>query len=216
MKKSALLLQFDIETLSLHPTHAVVGEIGVHAMHLEFDTTKMNSDVVVTQSAAESIKFDMEHQHYEQGRRIDVSTLQWWLTQNEAARSEMAVNQNRCALSTGMFKLDGFIRTQLGYAEQNNSAVYVLSSAPAFDMVNIRTMYGQAAMHHPWAHWQEHSQRTLRSLYPKEKLPERDTTLIAHSGAGDAQWQNEVLLHILNDKDTPYAREALLYFFNLI
>lgn len=36
--KRATLIQFDIETLSLHSTNAVVGEIGIHVDHLFLDT----------------------------------------------------------------------------------------------------------------------------------------------------------------------------------
>lgn len=206
--KRATLIQFDIETLSLHPTNAVVAEIGAHVLHLH---TASDGRVMVGASDSISVLFDMEEQQMN-GRRIDIEIIQWWLGQNRDARMRMSQRQGRVKLQTGMFKIDGFVREHIRQAELDGSMVYILSSS-TFDLTNIKTMYAQSGMDEPWLHHQEHNQRTLRWLCNHNKLPER-TTGTPHSGEEDAKWQNHTLLHILNMEDD-VACYALRQFFNL-
>lgn len=206
--KRATLIQFDIETLSVHPTNAVVAEIGVHVLHLHTDSS---GRVVVGTSDSISVLFDMEEQQMN-GRRIDIETIQWWLGQNHGSRMRMSQRQGRVKLQTGMFKIDGFVREHIHQAELDGSMVYILASS-TIDLPNIKALYDQSGMDEPWPHQQEHSQRTLRGLCNRSKLPERATGT-HHSGEDDAEWQNHILLHIMNMEDD-VACYALRQFFNL-
>lgn len=195
--KRATLIQFDIETLSLHPTNAVVGEIGIHVDHLFLDTegrVRVGSDALI------SVLLDMEEQQ-RLGRELDIGTIQWWLKQNATARNVMAVPHDRKRVFDTIQAVDTFVRKHMDIAEVKGSKVFILSSAPAFDMTNVRSLYEAAGMEHPWQHWQEHSQRTLRKLCKSETIPPRSAEEFAHGGASDAEYQNKVLVAQMNSSD---------------
>lgn len=195
--KWATLIQFDIETLSLHPTNAVVGEIGIHVDHLFLDTedkVRVGSDGLI------SVLLDMKEQQTS-GRLLDIDTIQWWLKQNEIARSVMADPHDRKHVFDAIQTVDTFVRKHMDIAEVKGSKVFILSSAPAFDMTNVRSLYEAAGMEHPWQHWQEHSQRTLRKLCNPETIPPRSAEEFLHGGASDAEYQNKVLVAQMNSSD---------------
>lgn len=195
--KRATLIQFDIETLSLHPTNAVVGEIGIHVDHLFLDTdgrVRVGSDGLI------SVLLDMEEQQ-RLGRELDIKTIQWWLNQNEAARNVMAIVHDRKRVFDAIQTVDAFVRKHMDIAYARENPVFILSSAPAFDMTNVRSLYEAAGMEHPWQHWQEHSQRTLRKLCNPETIPPRSAEEFAHGGASDAEYQNKVLVAQMNSSD---------------
>lgn len=195
--KRATLIQFDIETLSLHPTNAVVGEIGIHVGHLFLDTedkVRVGSDGLI------SVLLDMKEQQTS-GRLLDIDTIQWWLKQNEAARNVMAVVHDRKRVFDAVQAVDTFVRKHMDRAYARENPVFILSSAPAFDMTNVRSLYEAAGMEHPWQHWQEHSQRTLRKLCNPETIPPRSAEEFLHGGASDAAYQNKVLVAQMNSND---------------
>ena len=195
--KRATLIQFDIETLSLHPTNAVVGEIGIHVDHLFLDT---EGRVRVGADASISVLLDMREQQ-RTGRELDIDTIQWWLKQNETARSVMADPHDRKDSQSALRYVDWFVRKHMNTAAAHAGNVFILSSAPAFDMTNVRSLYEAAGMEHPWRHWQEHSQRTLRKLCNPETIPPRSAEEFAHGGASDAEYQNKVLVAQMNSSD---------------
>lgn len=195
--KRATLIQFDIETLSLHPTNAVVGEIGIHVDHLFLDT---ESRVRVGSDGLISVLLDMGEQQ-RTGRELDIDTIQWWLKQNETARNIMADPHDRKYVFDAIQTVDTFVRKHMDIAEVKGSKVFILSSAPAFDMTNVRSLYEAAGMEHPWQHWQEHSQRTLRKLCNPETIPPRSAEEFLHGGASDAEYQNKVLVAQMNSND---------------
>lgn len=195
--KRATLIQFDIETLSLHPTNAVVGEIGIHVDHLFLDAddrVRVGSDGLI------SVLLDMGEQR-RTGRELDIGTIQWWLKQNETARNIMADPHDRKRVFDAVQTVDTFVRKHMDIAEVKGSKVFILSSAPAFDMTNVRSLYEAAGMEHPWQHWQEHSQRTLRKLCNPETIPPRSAEEFLHGGASDAEYQNKVLVAQMNSSD---------------
>ena len=206
--KHAFLIQFDIESLSLHPTNAVVGEIGINAMHIVNDNGELSKT-----HQSRSIRLNMQEQVDKYGRQVDIDTVRWWLKQDEAPRRAMADNSTRINLMGGVNRMDTFVRPYLQEALSYGVEAFILSSAPAFDMTNIHSLYHLAGWSAPWSHWQEHSQRTLRWLAPKEALPTRTIGNEAHRGADDAEWQNNVLYHLMQ-ADTYYGR-ALRGFFKL-
>lgn len=195
--KRATLIQFDIETLSLHSTNAVVGEIGIHVDHLFLDT---DGRVRVGSDSLMSVLLDMEEQQ-RLGRELDIKTIQWWLNQNEAARNVMAIVHDRKRVFDAVQAVDTFVRKHMDIAYTRENPVFILSSAPAFDMINVRSLYEVAGMEHPWRHWQEHSQRTLRKLCNHETIPPRSAEEFAHGGASDAEYQNKVLVAQMNSND---------------
>lgn len=195
--KRATLIQFDIETLSLHSAHAVVGEIGIHVDHLFLDT---DGRVRVGSDGLMSVLLDMGEQQ-RTGRELDIGTIQWWLKQNETARNIMADPHDRKRVFDAVQTVDTFVRKHMDIAEVKGSKVFILSSAPAFDMTNVRSLYEAAGMEHPWQHWQEHSQRTLRKLCNPETIPPRSAEEFLHGGASDAEYQNKVLVAQMNSND---------------
>lgn len=196
--KRATLIQFDIETLSLHSTNAVVGEIGIHVDHLFLDT---DGRVRVGSDSLMSVLLDMEEQQH-LGRELDIKTIQWWLNQNEAARNVMAIVHDRKRIFDAIQTVDAFVRKHMDIAYARENPVFILSSAPAFDMTNVRSLYEAAGMEHPWQHWQEHSQRTLRKLCNPETIPQRNSkNNFEHGGASDAEYQNKVLVAQMNSND---------------
>jgi hypothetical protein len=207
-KKHAFLIQFDIESLSLHPTNAVVGEVGISVMHIVNDNGELSET-----HRSRSIKLNMQEQADKYGRQVDIDTVQWWLKQGEAPRKAMADIFMRLSLGDGIHAIEAFIRPFLQEALSYGVEAFILSSAPAFDMTNIHSLYHHIGGSAPWAHWQEHSQRTLRWLAPVEAHPTRTVGNEAHRGEDDAAWQNNVLYHLMQ-ADTYYGR-ALRGFFKL-
>lgn len=204
--KHAFLIQFDIESLSLHPTNAVVGEVGISMMRIVNDDTGLSA----TQQSR-SILLNMQEQIDQYGRQVDIDTVQWWLKQDEAPRKAMADKFMRLSLVDGVRRIDEVVRPFLQEALSYGVEAFILSSAPMFDLTNIHNMYHQAGLSAPWAHWQEHSQRTLRWLAPKEAHPTRTIGNEAHRGEDDARWQNEVLYRLMwNEAD--YGRTLRRFF----
>lgn len=200
--KIATLVQFDLETLSLHPTHAIVASIGIDALRLSLH------DGVVDVEAHDNVCFHLDmHRQQMDGRRIDIDTLQWWLEQDDIARKIMAQKDGRLTVAEAINNIDAFVRSNA----LKDSRVFVLSSAVGFDMTNIRNLYSSVGYEPSWAHYQEHSQRTLRQLCPKDLLPERGS--IAHTADGDAEWQNYVLYSIMRQDAHAASRDALRGFF---
>lgn len=206
--KHAFLIQFDIESLSLHPTNAVVGEVGISAMHIVNDNGELSET-----HQSRSIRLNMQEQTDIHGRQIDIDTVQWWLKQDEAPRKAMTDNSMRLSLVDGVQRMDEFVRLVMQEALSYGVEAFILSSAPAFDMTNIHSLYHIFDLTVPWSHWQEHSQRTLRQLAPKEARPVRELGSVAHCGEDDAMWQNNVLYHLMQ-ADAYYGR-ALRGFFKL-
>lgn len=204
--KHAFLIQFDIESLSLHPTNAVVGEVGISMMHIVNDGGELSA----TQQSR-SILLNMQEQIDQYGRQVDIDTVQWWLKQDEAPRKAMAEKFMRLSLVEGVRRIDEAVRPFLQEALSYGVEAFILSSAPMFDLLNIHSLYRQAGLSAPWPHWQEHSQRTLRWLAPKEVHPTRTIGNEAHRGEDDARWQNEVLYRLMwNEAD--YGRTLRRFF----
>ena len=204
--KHAFLIQFDIESLSLHPTNAVVGEVGISAMHIVNDNGELSGT-----HQSRSILLNMQEQADIHGRQIDIDTVQWWLKQDEAPRKAMAETFGRKSLFEGVQCIDEFVRQVMQEALSYGVEAFILSSAPAFDMTNIHSLYHLFGSSVPWSHWQEHSQRTLRWLAPAEAHPTRTIGNEAHRGEDDARWQNEVL-YLLMRNETDYGRTLRRFF----
>lgn len=187
----------------------MVGEIGIHVDHLFLDTegrVRGEADALI------SVLLDMREQH-RLGHELDIGTIQWWLKQNETARSIMAAPHDRKYVFDAIQTVDTFVRKHMDIAEVKGSKVSILSSAPAFDMTNVRSLYEVAGMEHPWQHWQEHSQRTLRKLCNPETIPPRSAEEFAHGGASDAEYQNKVLVAQMNSSDDAGAIALQQFFF---
>ena len=207
--KRATLFQFDIETLSLDNTNAVVAEIGC-AVH----KVEKGHDLKVTYHDSISILFDMQEQ-IDSGRHIGANVVQWWMKQNEDARLAMASSLNRVSVSAGISRLREWMLQKM----LDDTNVYFMASAVQFDFGNIESLFKEAGILVPWPHNRIHSQRTLRMINEKNLNKEFEGE---HTARLDAIKQNEVLLTILgadgykDEENVSYAAtQALRTFFKL-
>lgn len=189
---NAVLLQLDIETLSLHPCNALITEIGAHVMVLD---EKLN--VIHDEKQSHQLLLETQQQL---GREIDVSTVQWWLKQSDEAREPLTQNENRIHPVTALTHINEMLenaKTKAGV----DSIVTVLASAADFDFPNIQSLAKSFNIRMSWSFMDQHSQRTLRFMVPKSQRLERPADSIHHNGGDDAEYQNKVLLDLLQNKN---------------
>lgn len=198
-----VIIQLDIETLSLHPTEALLAEVGMDIKEVCITDGRVQTRTVFNGG----YHLDMDEQLAD-GRSMDLNTVQWWLRQSSPTRLSIGMEQGRVG---NRFAAEA-ISNHINAACYDREAV-ILASAPDFDFPNLRAWlarYG-GGIDLPYYKW--HSQRTLRAMCAS--LPERDTARYPkHGGASDAAWQTDALLHVM-EHGQDYERAMLRRFFSL-
>lgn len=104
------------------------------------------------------IEFNVQHQ-IEAGRRIDASTLAFWLKQNDTARLQLASQMDNAAklptLAEGMAMVKAFLA-------RLPKGTRVVGDGPTFDLSIILAHTGKA--NSPYPFWEERSLRDWRDI----------------------------------------------------
>lgn len=194
----AVLIQFDLETLALHPTKAIVPTVGVDIAVLD-----ASSGVVeVVKRETELFRLSVTEQQWG-GRVFDEETLRWWFEQNDEARRDLLTPAPNKLLD----ELKSFASFMNQYAGEQR--VFVMCSAPDLDLSNLRDLLSTYGIELHFDFWQYHNQRTIRHM-GCDKLPRQEAE--AHRADHDAKYQNDVIINALQN-GSPEVRHCLTNFF---
>lgn len=194
----AVLIQFDLETLALHPTKAIVPTVGVDIAVLD-----ASSGVVeVVKRENELFRLNITAQQ-RGGRVFDEDTLRWWFARGDDARQDLLVQAPNKLLDE-LSILASFMNQYAG-AER----VFVMCSAPDLDLSNLRDLLSMYHIELHFDFWQYHNQRTIRHM-GCDKLPRHEDE--SHRADYDAKYQNDVIINALQN-GSPEVRHCLTNFF---
>lgn len=128
------------------------------------------------------------------GLKVDGSTIEWWLTQSDAARLELTLPGNSLAETLQAFS--HWVTT----LQVTSSGPEVWGNGPSFDCSMMKAAYNALRLHLPWSHKQERCYRTARAL-----LCESDATRavvrtgVKHHALDDARHQARYLMALLGE-----------------
>jgi hypothetical protein len=162
-------LMIDLETLDVTDS-AVVVSLGAQF----FDIASGG----YPEPAAISSAFDFQKQ-IDLGRTVSASTIKWWMTQGNAARSEtfnatQYPFQDIALLVTDMMN------------EYNTTRVW--GNGAGFDLNILRSLYRTHGLEFPFRYSADMDLRTLRMLAGNPKYPTKQS-FVAHAALDDARYQ---------------------------
>lgn len=156
-------LMIDCETLSTDPT-AVVPQIGWAL----FDDKNVYDPV--------TLHMDIQQQ-IDMGRRIDASTLRWWMVE-QPKEAQLSVFNPPDGLPFNIAE----VRDKLQSTILSHQIECIWSHGPHFDMAILRSLLGEGAYHYR----APRDTRTLQDLAPHAKKPKPK---IKHDAGHDAYAQ---------------------------
>lgn len=117
------------------------------------------------------------------GMRMDVSTVEWWLKQEDEARQEI-VKPGR--------PVEEVLNHYAYWMGSQNLAVW--GNGATFDNVILADAYRRAGIALPWNFWNDRCYRTLKALRDDVKIERTGTH---HNALDDARSQAEHAVRIL-------------------
>lgn len=184
-------LMIDLETLG-NGSNSVICSIGAVEFNLKTgETGREYYQVIDIQSCLNA------------GLKVDGSTIQWWLTQSEAARQEIA--KQGTVLKTAL----------LGMACPSRfdwDSVQVWGNGAKFDLGILFDAYRACGLQAPWKHWNERDVRTLVSFNPEIKKNATHNG-IAHNALSDCHHQiaycSQIYRSLAPELLTPSGNESV-------
>ena len=174
-------IMVDLETLG-NGSNAVIIAIGA----VNFDETGLGKNFYVTVDPQTCIDI---------GMKMDVSTVMWWMKQNEEARK--AFDKPGISIVNALNGFSTYIRSCAGDKAE------IWGNGATFDNVILDNAYRFAGIAKPWAYWADRCYRTMKNLYPEIKQERIGTH---HNARDDATFQalhmSKILAHI---KRVPHA-----------
>jgi hypothetical protein len=143
---------FDFETLSIDRVNGAIISMAI----LEFDPNRFNVEPYEYSQLLDNtgfIKFNVEDQVKNHGRKIDQDTLKWWGEQSAEARAQLKPSVNDRLLSECIH----FINEYIG----NTKVDKVFSRGNTFDPIILDYIGVQFNQVIPWGHW---AMRDTRSI----------------------------------------------------
>ena len=169
----------DLETMGSGPTAAIVS-IGC----VPFD----RESLIVLQDEFYTV-VDLESS-LKAGLTAESSTILWWMTQSEEARTELFSRRRAQlyeALSALRYWMAGLVPAK------NDRKVW--GNGAAFDNVILSSAYKAAGLETPWNFWNDRCFRTMKNEFADVPLPDRAG--LHHKAVDDARYQAECLVEIL-------------------
>lgn len=179
-------VMIDLETLSTN-TDASIIEIGAVEFSERTGDTGGVFNVIVDPS-----------EWGQNGRHVDGKTLQWWLSQPDAARmrfAQDAAGTETMTLRDALSSLSRFIEgCDSDDADLN---VKVWGNGSTMDITALSSAYEHFGMEKPWKFWAVRDVRTVVDLNPSLKKDTPFTHGIQHSAVSDCKHQIKYLTRIL-------------------
>lgn len=144
-------VMLDIETLDTRPSAVVLSIAAVR-----FDINNVDSFSQEFQFHAH-IDIDSSMAY---GRTVSGSTLMWWMSQNEDARSQVLYGKRKPMKE---------VVEQLGQFIKSNDRVW--GNGAAFDNVIASSLFKDVGIKQPWRYSNDMCYRTMKNLYPDVKPP---------------------------------------------
>lgn len=143
---------FDFETLSTDRVNGAIISMAI----LEFDPSRFNTEPYEYLQLVNNtgfIKFNVEDQVKNHGRKIDPDTLKWWGEQSAEARAQLKPSENDKLLSECI----PFINDYIGSIKVNK----VFSRGNTFDPIILDYIGVQFNQVIPWGHWPMRDTRSI-------------------------------------------------------
>lgn len=165
---------------------------------LDIETFGLSPDSVVTQIAAcffelatgqiKSIHTWWPSLEEQQTRAVDLSTIMWWLEQNNAARQSLKAPQGFRDKRDNIFN---DLKCLLAPRDGEEFGPTVWAKPAMFDLPILTSYFGGKK---PWHYRNERDMQTIVRMYDPASLlaPEKDESQ-AHNAAYDAKYQCEHL-----------------------
>ena len=169
----------DLETMGLGPTAAIVS---IGCVPFDRESLTVSQDEFYTVVDLES--------SLKAGLTAESSTILWWMTQSEEARTELFSGrrvQLYEALSAFKYWMAGLVPTK------NDRKVW--GNGAAFDNVILSSAYKAVGLEPPWNFWNDRCFRTMKNEFAGVPLPDRAG--LHHKAVDDARYQAECLVEIL-------------------
>lgn len=119
---------------------------------------------------------------------IDASTVKWWMSQSESARTVFKSGD----------PLEEILKKFSVFLNQRGGGVCVWGNGATFDNVILANAYKRHKLPLPWKFWNDRCYRTLKNLHPDIALPARTGT--HHNALDDAVTQAQHARMILEAK----------------
>lgn len=169
MSKHCML---DLETLG-NGNEAVILSIGAVC----FDETGLGAEFYTNVNPQSCV---------EAGLKMDVSTVVWWMKQDDQARS--AFNKPGVSITQALMEFSEFFRT--------NGCEKLWGNGATFDNVILRSAYRLADRPTPWEYYNDMCYRTLKNLRRDIKMERWGTH---HNALDDAKSQAAHAINILKE-----------------
>lgn len=168
----------DLETMGSGPTAAIVS---IGCVPFDRESLTVSQDEFYTVVDLES--------SLEAGLTAESSTILWWMTQSEEARTELFSRRRAQlyeALSALRYWMAGLVPAK------NDRKVW--GNGAAFDNVILSSAYKAVGLETPWNFWNDRCFRTMKNEFADVPLPDRAG--LHHKAVDDARYQAECLVEI--------------------
>ena len=169
----------DLETMGSGPTAAIVS---IGCVPFDRESLTVGQDEFYTVVDLES--------SLKAGLTAESSTILWWMTQSEEARTELFSGRRAQlyeALSALRYWMAGLVPAK------NDRKVW--GNGTAFDNVILSSAYKAVGLETPWNFWNDRCFRTMKNEFADMPLPDRSG--LHHKAVDDARYQAECLVEIL-------------------
>lgn len=162
----------DLETMDNKPTSAITA-IGAVVF-----------DVKAGLQSEFYVKVDLQSS-IDAGLTVSGDTVNWWLTQNEQARTEMA--KKGIPLANALKLLAAWLP----------AGTKLWGNGASFDNAILSHAYAKVGMEQPWKFWDDRCYRTVKGMYPSIKMDRQGTY---HNALDDAKSQAEHFIKIFKER----------------
>jgi exodeoxyribonuclease VIII len=177
-------IMVDIETMGTTPDCAIVS-IGACA----FDHEVVNSFDEISDRFYTTVSIQSNE---EAGRRIQASTVEWWLKQKPEAQKalfEEPVRSLRAAL----------IEFRMWAQSMKPAATFIWANDPDFDVVILKSAFENVGQMWPFQYYNNRSVRTIKHLaWPNDDAPDFRSGTVHHKADDDAVVQAVMVQHAYN------------------
>lgn len=183
-------LMIDIETLST-ATNAHILSIGMCDFSLEEGVSQY-------QGLKKMYQIGLQ----EQGRKIDVDTLAFWLKQPKKLFKQQCkvMGSLQDALKELVDEIN--LTREIHFGSIQDKDINIWCNGASFDFAILKDAFAQYNIPVPWKYYQENCMRSIKAIFNahidgqikqevEERLKKKCIVMEAHSALSDAMWQAE-------------------------